>query len=77
MKTLAMISGMGGARQLAEMIRRLGRGNDTVLAHITPEEAEMLRKKGGSGTINPETGLPEFQANELQRQTFSLVLRSR
>ena len=61
MKTLAMITGMGGARQLAEMIRRMGRGNDTVLAHITPEEAEMLRKKGGSGTINPDTGLPEFQ----------------
>lgn len=62
MKTLSMLIGnMGGARQLAEMIRRMGRGNDTVLAHITPEEAEMLRKKGGSGTINPETGLPEFQ----------------
>lgn len=62
MKTLSMLIGnMGGARQLAEMIRRMGRGNDTVLAHITPEEAEMLRKRGGSGSVNPETGLPEFQ----------------
>jgi hypothetical protein len=32
-----------------------------MLAHITPEEAEMLLQAGGSGTINPETGLPEFQ----------------
>jgi hypothetical protein len=32
-----------------------------MLAHITPEEAEMLLQAGGSGTVNPETGLPEFQ----------------
>jgi hypothetical protein len=31
-----------------------------MLAHITPAEARMLRRRGGSGTINPITGLPEF-----------------
>jgi hypothetical protein len=43
------------------MLRQLGRGRDTVLAHITPEEAQMLMDAGGSGDINPNTGLPEFQ----------------
>jgi len=60
-KSITGMTGMGNARELAEMLRQLGRGRDTVLAHITPEEAQMLRDQGGSGTINPETGLPEFQ----------------
>lgn len=46
---------------LAELIRSQGRGRDTVLAHITPQEAALLKKRGGSGTMNPATGLPEFQ----------------
>lgn len=37
-----------------------GRYGDTMLAHVTPEEAELLKSLGGSGTINPETGLREF-----------------
>ena len=45
---------------LAQIIRSKGRGPDTILAHITPKEAEMLKANGGAGTINPETGLPEF-----------------
>lgn len=61
MKTLTGMGGMGGARELAEMLRQMGRGRDTVLAHITPEEARMLMDMGGSGKINPNTGLPEFQ----------------
>ncbi len=52
--------GMGDAKTMAEMLRRMGRRGDTMLAHITPEEAEMLMEAGGSGTINPMTGLPEF-----------------
>jgi len=46
---------------LAELIRSQGRGRDTVLAHITPKEAALLKRRGGSGTINPDTGLPEFE----------------
>ena len=41
-------------------IASLGRFGDTMLAHITPEEAQLLKSRGGSGTINPNTGLPEF-----------------
>lgn len=45
---------------IAAGIASLGRNGDTMLAHITPSEARMLRRNGGSGTINPKTGLREF-----------------
>lgn len=61
MKSVVGMGGTGNARELAEMLRQLGRGRDTVLAHITPEEAQMLMDMGGSGEMNPNTGLPEFQ----------------
>jgi len=38
----------------------LGRYGDTMMAHITPSEARLLKRMGGAGTINPQTGLPEF-----------------
>lgn len=37
-----------------------GRNGDTLLAHITVEEAQLLKDRGGSGTINPDTGIMEF-----------------
>jgi len=40
-------------------VQNLGRHGDTQLAHINPQEAAMLKAMGGSGTINPYTGLPE------------------
>jgi len=46
---------------IAELLRSKGRGKDTMLAHITPKEAALLKRRGGSGSINPETGLPEFE----------------
>ena len=46
---------------LAELLRSKGRGRDTVLAHITPKEAALLKRRGGRGSINPDTGLPEFE----------------
>jgi hypothetical protein len=50
----------GGLAKMAQKVQAAGRYGDTMLAHITPEEAMMLKAMGGSGTINPETGLPEF-----------------
>jgi len=44
----------------AQQLRSKGRGGDTILAHINPTEAAMLKAMGGSGTTNPKTGLPEF-----------------
>ena len=46
---------------LAQVLRSKGRGRDTVLAHITPKEAALLKRRGGRGSINPDTGLPEFE----------------
>ena len=46
---------------LAQLLRSKGRGKDSILAHINPREAALLKRAGGSGSINPETGLPEFQ----------------
>jgi len=48
-------------RQLAKKVRAAGRGRDTVLAHITPAEAKLLKARGGRGSVNPKTGLPEFE----------------
>jgi hypothetical protein len=50
-----------GLASLANQVREAGRGRDTVLAHITPEEAALLKARGGRGSINPATGLPEFE----------------
>jgi len=37
-----------------------GRRGDTELAHVNPVEANLLKSLGGSGTINPNTGLREY-----------------
>ena len=46
----------GPMRKIANM----GRMGDTELAHVTPEEKRLLKAMGGSGTINPRTGMPEY-----------------
>jgi hypothetical protein len=51
----------GGLVMAARQLQRQGRGGDTELAHINPREAEMLRLMGGSGTVNPNTGLREYK----------------
>lgn len=43
--------------------QKKGRRGDTLLAHINPEEAALLKSLGGAGTRNPETGLLEFYAD--------------
>ena len=45
---------------LAKALERKGRRGDTILAHINPQEAALLKARGGSGSTNPETGLLEF-----------------
>ena len=51
----------GGLSSVAQHLQSQGRGGDTMLAHINPMEAEALKRMGGSGTINPHTGLREFK----------------
>jgi hypothetical protein len=48
---------------LAQGIAQLGRGNDSMLMHVTPNEVAGLqavaKSMGGEITYNPHTGLPE------------------
>lgn len=44
----------------AREVAAAGRYGDTMLAHITPREAAILKGLGGTGIVNPATGLPEF-----------------
>jgi hypothetical protein len=60
----ADLNGSSDLAAIAAMLAGKGRGNDTLLAHITPREAEILKAAGGSGTTNPETGLLEFFEGE-------------
>lgn len=50
-------------KELAQTVQAQGRGDDTVLVHMTKDEVAGLQAlaqaNGGSLTINPETGLPE------------------
>ena len=47
-------------KPVAQFLQEQGRNGDTLLAHINPQEAAMLKRMGGSGTINPVTGLREY-----------------
>lgn len=55
----------GGLADMAKYLASKGRNGDSILAHITPSEAKLLKSMGGSGTINPQTGLPEFFLKKL------------
>ena len=52
-----------GLHHTAHYLKSKGRGNDTMLVHMTPGEVKGLQaialRHGGSLTINPDTGLPE------------------
>jgi hypothetical protein len=50
----------GGIADAVRMVAGHGRGGDTMLAHINKDEAKLLKRYGGAGTINPKTGLREF-----------------
>jgi hypothetical protein len=52
--------GIASLNPIAGAMAQQGRYGDTMLAHISPREAAMLKDMGGSGTINPMTGMPEF-----------------
>jgi hypothetical protein len=53
----------GGLALAAQHLESKGRGRDKKLLHVSPRELQGLqaiaKAKGGSLTINPETGLPE------------------
>lgn len=54
-------------KAIAAAVQRMGAKNvkgDTVLAHITTGEKKKLKKEGGSGRIDPVTGLPHFSQED-------------
>lgn len=66
---------MGGdLRKIAKLLQGKGRNGDTILAHINPDEAALLRDYGGSGTINPDTGLLEFAGEEYEDAGYGLPM---
>ncbi len=55
-------------------IRDMGRRGDTELAHINPMEAKILQAYGGSGSVNPRTGLKEYGFWEELGKIGSVIL---
>jgi hypothetical protein len=51
------------ANPMAQQLQSMGRDEDSMLVHMTPDEVNSLQglamAAGGSLTINPQTGLPE------------------
>lgn len=50
----------GGLAQKAEQVRDAGRNGDEILVHVNEEELNFLKEHFGPGSINPSTGLPQF-----------------
>jgi hypothetical protein len=67
MKTLLwIVTRFGVLPALAELVRRAGAldsPRDIILAHIRPDEAELLKSLGGSGRVL-STGLPSFDDDD-------------
>lgn len=61
----------GGLTVAGRKLAHQGQGGDSMLAHINPREAEILRRMGGQGTINPNTGIQEYKS---LKKIFKTVL---
>jgi hypothetical protein len=60
MATLKNMTRVGAdVRQIARLLQAKAPENH-MLAYITPEEAQLLRNRGGSGMPDAETGIPSF-----------------
>lgn len=66
----------GGLAQAAQRVAAAGRNGDSMLAHINPREAAMLKRMGGSGRINPQTGLIEFGLFKSIKKAFKKVVKA-
>jgi hypothetical protein len=65
--------GIASLRPMAQAMADAGRNGDTMVAHISPIEAQILRRIGGSGTTNPTTGMPEFFLKKLFKKIGKTV----
>jgi len=81
-RMLAEMQSNGGmdrdaVRAAVSSVAQAGRGGDELLAHLSPESRQVLMRMGGSGTVNPSTGLPEFKGGILGSISRALGLSSR
>ena len=60
MSTLTIKHKVDLFNKLYKEISGYGRGGDTELAHVNKYEVAVLKAMGGSGTVNPTTGLREY-----------------
>lgn len=51
---------MSGITSAVKMVEGYGRGPDTMLAHISPDEAALVDYLQGGRRVNPTTGLAEY-----------------
>jgi hypothetical protein len=61
-------------KQLYKDISSKGIKGDTELAHINEFEKKLLIMHGGSGTINPETGLRQYFGGEVEDDQLNQTL---
>ena len=61
---------------VADELAKYGRNGDTMMAHINPDEARLLKALGGAGTANPVTGRPEyFNLKKELKKGFKRIIR--
>lgn len=57
-------------------LQTAGRYGDTMVAHMTPQQHEMLSRMGGGSTINPKTGLPEHFLSAAANMGSNMLMRA-
>jgi hypothetical protein len=62
-----------GLKALAQELPKYGRYGDDMVAHISSDEARLLMSLGGSGTINPQTGLPELFLKQVAKGVGNVI----
>jgi hypothetical protein len=65
--------GLVSLKPIAKFLQEQGRNGDTILAHINPQEAALLKSRGGAGTINPITGLREYKLKSKLKKAFKKI----
>jgi hypothetical protein len=68
--TIRKLTGVGGdIRKIARLLQKKA-PEGHMLAYITPEEAEVLKARGGSGKPEPDTGIPSFEYDDYYSGEF-------
>jgi hypothetical protein len=61
---LKKLTGMGGDVQKIARLLQAKAPEGHMLAYITPEEASVLKQRGGSGRPHADTGIPSYQQED-------------